>query len=252
MKKSLEYIKKAKSIDTKALGIELETLLLKGGAESKYYLLQGNYEMSLKIIDEIMDSIKDHPVDYYFAPVYVLKATALNNLGNCNEAYNIVKPIYDKEINEISSGNAGGIRLRVIIELARAKLGMDLKKEALRYAKQAIKIYTHDESRNNFNLDKSIDTDLADAFIIQADALHSLKETKKAIGSYATAEVIYYNKYKQNITNLDEVSFLYTKTTFAAHSIKDIYSFNKFKKKHIDKFGVNHFRSKEILKLPDL
>ena len=45
MKKSLEYIKKAKSIDTKALGIELETLLLKGGAESKYYLLQGNYEM---------------------------------------------------------------------------------------------------------------------------------------------------------------------------------------------------------------
>ena len=45
---------------------------------------------------------------------------------------------------------------------------------------------------------------------------------------------------------------VYLKAAIAAHSGGDKYSFNKFKKRHIDKFGVEHSRSKEILKLPDL
>ena len=251
MDDALTYIKKAKEINTKFLGIELDATLLLY-IESKYYLSAGDYEKSLWSINQFIDIIKDHPIDYYFAPIYVMKATILNSIGDYNSAYDIIKNIYDKEINEITKGNAGGIRLRVIIGLSRSEFGKGEFPKANKYANQAVNIYQQDESRKNLDLRVSVDTDLADAYIAYADGLSVLKKEKEALHYYATAEAIYYNKYNTKIKHLDEVSILYFKALKTASSIRDQYSFNKFKKRHVDKFGINHFRSQEILKIPSL
>lgn len=251
MEKSSYYIKKARMIDTDVIGLTLDSTLLRY-IESKYFLSKGDYSKSLNAINELIEIIKDHPIDYYYAPIYVMKATILNYIGDYQASYKIAKNIYDQEIKDIESGNAGGIRLRVIIELSRAELGLNLIQKSLDHAMQAINIYKNAESRQNIDLNTSSDIDLADAFVAQADALNVTNRTKEAIESYAIAESIYYNKYKKRISSLNEVSVLYLKATLAAYGIGDKYSFNKFKKRHVDKFGVNHFRSKEILKLPDL
>lgn len=247
MEKTLEYIKKAKSIDTKTLGISLDATLLLY-IEAKYYLSQGEYKKALNFIEDFIEIIKDHPIDYYFAPIYVMKATILNYIGDYNAAYNIVKPIYDKEINEISKGNAGGIRLRVIIELARSELGKRKVNDALRHAEQAIDIYKKDNSRQNFDLKNATDTDLADAFIIYADTLCKLNKEKDAIHYYSIAEAIYYNKYHDNIKNLDEISLLYYKAIKASSNIKDDYSQKKFTKRLVDKFGDDNSRVQLLVK----
>lgn len=247
MDKTLEYIKKAKSIDTKSLGITLDATLLLY-IEAKYYLSQGEHKKALDSIEGFIEIIKDHPIDYYFAPVYVMKATILNYLEDYNTAYNLVKPIYDKEINEISKGNAGGIRLRVLIELARSELGKGQINDSLRHAAQAIDIYKKDASRQNSDLRNAIDTDLADAFIIYADILCELNKGKDAIHYYSIAEAIYYNKYHEKIKNLDEISLLYYKAIKASSNIKDDYSQKKFMKRLVDKFGDDNNRVQLLIK----
>jgi tetratricopeptide (TPR) repeat protein len=164
MDKTLTYIEKAQQINTKSLDLELDATLLRY-VESKYYFSMGDYKKSLSSINKFIDIIKDRSIDYYYAPVYAMKATILNGMSDYNSAYNVIKDVYSKEINDITKGNAGGIRLRAIIELSRAEFGRGNIEEALKYADQAINVYKQDESRKNSDLRFSIDTDLADAFI---------------------------------------------------------------------------------------
>lgn len=246
MEETLGYIKKAQSIDIQSLNIDLEATLLHY-IEAKYYLSRGEYKDALVAIDSFVDIIKNHPIDYYFSPVYIMKATILSYLEEYNTAYDLVKPIYDKEIHEISKGNAGGIRLRVIIELARAEFGKGQKEDALRHARQAIDIYRQDKSRKNFDLTSTADTELADAFLIYADTLSGIGKKKEAIHHYAVAEAIYYNKYGEKISNLDEISLLYYKAIKAAIDVQDYYSKQKFTKRLISNFGTNHKLSKMII-----
>lgn len=251
MEKALYYIEKAKNVDVTSISTDFDTTLLMF-IESKYFLSKGEYQKSLLSINKFINVIKNHEIDYYFAPVYVMKATILNYIKDYDASYKITKDIYDREVREIASSNAGGIRLRVIIELSRAELGLNLLDKSLEHANQAISVYKNDSSRKNQNLNESSDTDLADAFIAQADALNASGETLKALESYSIAESIYYNKYKSRINSLDEISVMYRNAAFAAHRIKNKYWFDRFKKRHIDKFGLSNARSKEIMLLADL
>ena len=45
---------------------------------------------------------------------------------------------------------------------------------------------------------------------------------------------------------------MYRNAAFAAHGIKNKYWFDRYKKRHIDKFGLSNARSKEIMLLEDL
>lgn len=247
MEKIQLYINKAKSIDLKKIGIEFEGTLLQY-IESKYYLSLGDYKSALLAIDNFIEIIKDHQIDYYFAPIYVMKSTILNYLEEYNSAYEIVKAIYDREINEISKGNAGGIRLRVIIELSRAELGRGNKEQAVKYAEQAINIYEADTSRNNNDLSKSIDTDLADSFIVYADIQASLGKYSEAVNYYSIAENIYYNKYEDKVSSLYEVRLLYYKAIRASDNAHDKYSLHKFQKRLTEKFEINHYKDEQMLK----
>jgi len=50
---------------------------------------------------------------------------------------------------------------------------------------------------------------LASALVIEAEALVALNQTEEAAQSFATAETIFYNNYRDNINNLDNISYLY-------------------------------------------
>lgn len=249
--KTKYYLNKAEDVDFSKSNISIDNTLLKY-IESKYFAFKGNYSKSLDAIEELIWLIKDHPIDYYYAPVYIHKAALLNYLGRYQQAYDLVRPIYEKEIGYISSGNAGGVRLKVIVELSRSEYGLGKLNTALQYASQSVNIYLKDKARENVNLSTSTDIELAYALITKADILSKLSREKEAMESYNLADSIYYNKYKDFIKNVDEVSYLYFMGAQAAHIIKDEYSFNKFRKKHLDKFQKEHYRSQQLLSLSDL
>lgn len=136
----------------------------------------------------------------------------------------------------------------MIIELSRAELGRGNKEQALKYAEQAINIYEADISRNNHDLSKSIDTDLADSFIVYADIQSSLGKYSEAVNYYSIAENIYYNEYEDKMSSLYEVRLLYYKAIRASDNVQDKYSLHKFQKRLIEKFEMNHYKDEQMLK----
>lgn len=245
------YVSKSEEVEKENPKLNYDAHLLPY-IKTRNFMASGDYQKAIEVVNGVIEKIKHQPIDYYNGNVYVMKASIQNSLGEFEQSYGILKKIYDMDINNILLGAAGGIRFKVVMELSRAELGLSKIEEALYHANQAVEIYIKDPMRSNNNLHVSEDIELAEAFVAHGDVLVASGEKKRAIESYSQAEVIFFNHYKKNIANLDEVSSLYKKAVDAAYSIGDKYSFNKFKKRHIDKFGIENFRSKEILKLPEL
>ena len=224
----------------------LDVILL-WAVKSKSDLAGGKYATALTFIQKAIELAKHLPQDYYVFPLYTLEAEVLNYMSKYNTAYDITKRIYDLEIGQIKDGNAGGYRIRVIVELARAELGIGKIEQSLNHAKEAIYIYMNDKSRHNTDLNVSKDTDLASALVVEAEALAELKRSEEAAQSFATAETIFYNNYRDNINNLDNISYLYLKAALATCNLPDSFWYVKFSTQLIEKFGEDHFRSKELL-----
>ena len=77
--------------------------------------------------------------------------------------------------------------------------------------------------------------------------LEALNQPEAAVQSFATAETIFYNNYRDNINNLDNISYLYFKAALTACNLPDSFWYIKFSTQLIEKFGEDHFRSKELL-----
>lgn len=245
------YVSKSEAIEEKYPNRNYDAHLLPY-IKTRSFMFDGNYQEALKVVNGVMELIKHQPIDYYNGNVYVVKASIQNSLGEFKKSYDVLKKIYDMEIKNILSGEAGGIRLKVVIELSRAELGLGKLEKALYHANQAVEIYIKDSHRDNSNLYTSDDIELAEAFVVQGDALAELGKLKNAIDAYSQAEVIFFNHYKEYMANLDEISALYKKAVIVSQKLGDNYLFNKFKKRHLDKFGLDHYRSKELLELADL
>ena len=239
------YLQKSEEIVDK-IPDNLDVILL-WFTKSKSDLSEGKYAIALTSIQKAIELAKHLPQDYYVFPLYTLEAEILNYMSEYNAAYEITNRIYGLEIGQIKDGNAGGYRIRVIVELARAELGLGKLEQSLNHAKEAIYIYKNDKSRNNTDINISKDTDLASALVIEAEALVALNQTEEAAQSFATAETIFYNNYRDNINNLDNISYLYLKAALATCNLPDSFWYIKFSTQLIEKFGEDHFRSKELL-----
>jgi len=239
------YLQKSEKILDK-VSDKLDAILL-WVIKSSYDLSEGKYAIALMSIQKAIALAKHLPQDCYVFPLYILEAEILNYMSEYNVSYEITKRIYDLVICQIKDGNVGGFNIRVIVELARAELGIGQLKQSLDHAKEAICIYINDKSRNNTEINLSKDTDLASALVIEAEALVALNQVEVAVQSFATAETIFYNNYRENISNLDNISYLYFKASLATCHLPNSFWYTKFSTSLIEKFGETHFRSLELL-----
>jgi tetratricopeptide (TPR) repeat protein len=214
---------------------------------SKLNLVKGIYSKALEAISESIKFESNLPQNSFTAAPYILKAEILSYLANFQEAKIITKKIYDQEV--ALHNNDHEIQARALTQLSRAENGLKEQERALYHAQEAKKIYINDRLRNNDNILTSHDTELASSYIAEGNALSSLGHFDKALESYTIAESIFFNCFGENIKFIDEVSDLYLAACNAACLIKDKLNFHKFYNNLITKFGENHFRTKEALKL---
>ncbi|WP_375330742.1 tetratricopeptide repeat protein [Candidatus Tisiphia endosymbiont of Oplodontha viridula] len=219
-------------------------------AKTSLFFMQGKYKEAL---EQVNNTIKKHieggvqANDIYLVGPYMSRSEILNSLGKYNEAYEQSQQLYDmhksvkKEDHEVFA--------RIYTQMSRAILGLGNTQEALEYAQKAITIFIQNPSRPNKNLTISPDIDLAKAFVAEGDALAALGQNEKAVQSYLTAEMLYWNNYKDNVKNVDEVSRMYLAAAKATCHLAEKSWYIKFHDQHINKFGLDHPKSVEILKM---
>lgn len=75
--------------------------------------------------------------------------------------------------------------------------------------KKAKTIFLNDPTRPNKEIIISPDIDLAKTFVAEGEALVLCNQNEEAVDTYATAENIYWNNYKENMKNVYAISNIY-------------------------------------------
>ncbi|WP_341754357.1 hypothetical protein [Candidatus Tisiphia endosymbiont of Dioctria rufipes] len=210
--------------------------------------MQGKYLEALEQINKTIEMfIKNglQPDDLFLTSSYIRKAAILNSLNQYQEAYAQAKQVYD--MHKIVKKEDQEVFGRIFTQMSRAELGLGNAQEALGYAQKAIVIFINDSARSNKDISISSDTYLAKAFVAEGDALAALGQNEKVAESYASAEVLYYNNYRDNMKNVDGVSYLYWAAAKATCNLPNKFWYTKFSTQLIEKFGENHFRSIDLL-----
>lgn len=216
--------------------------------EAKYALTQGDYSRALLAIDNNIEAEKHLPRDTFTAPTFIVKAEILNYMGKYNEALAIATKIYEQETKSADASHE--IHGRILAQLSRANNGKENYTKALENAEKAINIYHVLFNLNSKNILEANSTSLAAAYSAKADALSSLDRIEESMEAYSLAETIYYNVYRENFKNMDDVGDMYYKASLTAYKAQDgEYWFNKFSSKLISQFGKNYHKSKEILEI---
>ncbi|WP_375331683.1 tetratricopeptide repeat protein [Candidatus Tisiphia endosymbiont of Temnostethus pusillus] len=216
--------------------------------KARLFFIQGKYLESLEQANKTMEAcIKNglNQDDLLLTHLYLFKAEVLNILGQYKEAYAQVDKLYD--MHKPSKKEDHEVFGRIFTEMSRAELGLGNIRKALEYAQKAKNIFINDPTKKNANLTELQDLRLAKAFVVEGDALAALGQNEKAAESYASAEVLYYNNYRDNMKNVDEVSYLYWAAAKATCNLPNKFWYIKFSTQLIEKFGENHFRSIDIL-----
>ncbi|WP_342278545.1 hypothetical protein [Candidatus Tisiphia endosymbiont of Myopa tessellatipennis] len=217
-------------------------------ARANLLFVQGKYlealEQTKKTIEVCINNGLQ-PEDLFFINPYVLKAEILNILGQYKDSYAQTEQLYN--MCKSSKKDDHEVFGRIFTEMSRAELGLGNIRKALEYAQKAKNIFINDPTKKNANLTELQDLRLAKAFVVEGDALAALGQNEKAAESYASAEVLYYNNYRDNMKNVDEVSYLYWAAAKATCNLPNKFWYIKFSTQLIEKFGENHFRSIDLL-----
>lgn len=215
-------------------------------AKLNYY--QGNYPEALINIDKgISESISNGVKidDAVLTAPYVFKAAILNSLGKYQEAYNQSQDLYNMHKSKSENHLVFG---RIYTQMARAELGLKKVNEALEHTTIAEKILLGDEIRNNKTANFSEDEDLAECYVVQADALFESDKLKEAIDSYRKAQGIYFHLFQDRSKNVDFLSHLYVQGAMASCKNKDLYHYKCFGEAQIKDFGIEHRNSITMIK----
>ncbi|HJD67246.1 MAG TPA: tetratricopeptide repeat protein [Rickettsia endosymbiont of Bembidion lapponicum] len=219
-------------------------------ARARLFAMQGKYDDALEQINNTINTAVENginPQDVFLSNIYLIKADILNNLGKYEEAYSQAQQIYD--MNKLVKKENHLIFGRVFTQMSKAKLGLGNAKEALEYAEKAKTIFISDTNRPNKEIITSPDTSLAKAFVAEGNALASLNKNDEAVEAYSTAENIYWNNYRENMKNVDEISIMYLNAAKASCHVPLRSFYKNFRDHQIKKFGEQHPKSIEILKL---
>lgn len=219
-------------------------------AKAKLSVVQGKYDEALTQIDATINACISNgmkPQDSFLTGLYLIKISILNSLEKYNEALPLLNEVYNmKKPKEKEEHQIFG---RIYTQISRIKLGLGDTNEALEYAKKAKATFISDPNRTHKEITASPDMYLAAAFVAEGNALASLNQFKEAVTAYATAENIYWNNYRENMKNVDEISIMYLAAVNASCQVPQKSLYKNFRNHHIEKFGSEHPRSIEILNL---
>ena len=209
---------------------------------SKVLLDKGQYEKALEEIECSIGIVNKNKLsnDVFIVPYYLLMAKIHNRMKN----YQIAKEICLRIYTQKNLKDKYDFIARALVELSNAELGLGKdKKRALNYAKKAKEIFILYKNDNK-NLRQSSDFYLANALVSEANAMFN--NGKNAIEEYLVAENIFYNNYKSNMKNIDDLSCLYYYAAINCKRMGNEFWFKKFRDQHFKYFGMTHRRSMEL------
>jgi tetratricopeptide (TPR) repeat protein len=213
--------------------------------QARILLAQGNYKKALDLVNEglkiyIKAGDKNSGTSFY---TQLFKVEILNYMGDYKEAYNIVKDLYLTSKEHLV--NRKLLEDKILVQLARAELGLNMNDQTLEHSELAIKHLIKEEGGEEFVVE-SINRDLANAYVVYGDVLTTNNKYHEAVKNYDIAEHIYYNRYRINTRNVDEVSYVLAQGAKASCYIKSKEWYDKFFNNLLRYFTNKHFRVQEV------
>lgn len=211
------------------------------GVTAKLSLAKGDYLTALREITILEKAESKLYKQIVAAPIYIIKADILNSMGRFKEAYEICKPLYEREAERSSDTNE--MQAKILVQLARSELGIKRVKEAKIHIARVVNFF---ESQKNIGSYSANDL-YADALVVRGDISLYSKEVESSVIYYMRARKIYFNKYRANFSKINKVGYNLYMLAMAAHYSQNASLYQRAKKELMQKFGISSFFSQKLL-----
>lgn len=229
--------------------IEKKYILYTHLAKARLYMTQKEFPMALDQVNKAIEVFIENGVsetDLLLTNAYLIKSSVLTSLARYKESFTQIKML--QKMYKSKYNNQHEIFGRIAVQIARIHYGEKDFNSALEHSNKAITIFLNNKSRVTENSAYKIDGDLAEAYIICGDALAKLSKLEQAIFAYREAQNIYLHLYKDKISNIESISYLYLQGAKASCRKKDLYYYQSFGEAQIRDFGIKHNNTINMLK----
>ena len=206
--------------------------------QARISLAKGQYDKALSAIDNNIKVESHLPQDTFTEPTYVVKSEILNYVRDYQNSYKIIKKLEQKE--QSNNNTEHEIYARILTQLSRAELGLELVDEALDHATKACDIFQKEIDK--YNIVSTMNPEFAAALVAKGDALYKRKEFDKSLEAYNEGEAIYFRIYEDNFRYMDDISYLMSQGAKVACESNNVFWKNHFYNQLITNFDKNHFR----------
>ena len=148
--------------------------------QARISLAKGQYDKALSAIDNNIKVESHLPQDTFTEPTYVVKSEILNYVRDYQNSYKIIKKLEQKE--QSNNNTEHEIYARILTQLSRAELGLELVDEALDHATKACDIFQKEIDK--YNIVSTMNPEFAAALVAKGDALYKRKEFDKSLEAY--------------------------------------------------------------------
>ncbi len=135
--------------------------------KTRILMAKGRYEEAISAVDNNIKAEAHLPRDTFTAPTYILKSEILNYMGNFKDSYEIITMIQRQEISNNQPDHE--IHGRILTQLSRAELGLELLNEALEHAVTACNIFQKEIIK--YNITSVMNPEFAAALVAKGDVL---------------------------------------------------------------------------------
>ena len=208
-------------------------------------LAEGNYNKALEEINILLDSEFHLSNEIVTLKMHLIKAEILNYIGSFQEAYDICKPLYDQRSKYFNSPHE--MLASLITQMSRAELGLGEVNKAIQHIQQAVEFFEQEYIALKHK--QPINDKFAASLTTRGDVLLAEKKFKEAIRDYNYAKKIYFNRYRNNAKNMDNVSYNLFQLVNAAYSDNDYKLYKKVRDDLFNQFGIDHPKSQQVISL---
>jgi len=206
--------------------------------QARIALAKGKYDIALSAIDNNIKAEAHLPQGTFTEPTYVVKSEILNYAKDYQNSYKIIKKLEQKE--QSNNNTEHEIYARILTQLSRAELGVELVDEALDHSTKACDIFQKEIDK--YNIVATMNPEFAAALVAKGDALYKKNEFDKSLEVYNEAEAIYFRIYGDNFRYMDDISYLMSQGSKVACVSKSVFWKNHFYNQLIANFDNEHFR----------
>ena len=215
------------------------------GGKAKLSLAEGNYHKALEEINILAEAESHLSKQTVATPIYLIKAEILNYMGKFQEAHSICDELYKQEEKNFNSMHE--VLARILVQLARSELGLGKQELAMEHITKSILFFENEYLE--LKQKHPINDKFASALTTRGEILSSQGDFNNAIRDYKKARKIYFSRYRDNDKNMDNVSYNLFKLAEAAYQNKDHKLYKHVRDELLQKFGINHFRSQQIISI---